>query len=148
MNALTLADALATKFKSGTLAPPTGYTAVRVSTARVPNAIPLSPWVLVMLPEGTVTLAAGELNHSLEFHVLFYYAKSSGDAARDMTGMLSWLGVLLAACWTDLDIGVAGVRKAYPQSYRLAVLTHGGEEYYGWDITWVVDFHESVSFQA
>lgn len=143
MNALTIANALAGKFASGTLTPPTGYTAVRKSTAALPNAIPSSPWVLVTLPKGEVVLGAQELNHSLEFHVLFHYAKSTGDVARDMTGMLSWIGVLLAACFADMDLGVSGIRKAYPTTYDLVVATYGGEEYYGWDITWIVDFNET-----
>ena len=148
MNALTIADALATKYASGTLTPPTGYGAVRVSTSRLPNAIPTSPWVLVMLPKGNLVLGSGELNHSMEFHVIFHYAKSTGDVARDMTGMLSWIGVLIAATWTDMDLGVSGIRKAYPTDYELVVATYGGEEFYGWDLTVTVDFRESVSFSS
>lgn len=148
MNALTIADALATKFPTGTLTPPTGYPAVRVSTARLPNALPTSPWVLVRLDKGDVVLGAQELNHSMEFHVLFHYAKHSGDTARDMTAMLSWIGVLLTACFADMDLGVSGIRKAYPTTYELAVFTYGGEEFYGWDITWIVDFRENQAMSS
>lgn len=148
MNALTIADALAAKFPTGTLTPPSGYGAVRVSTARLPNNIPTSPWVLVILPEGEVVLGAQELNHQMEFHVLFHYAKHAGDLKRDMTGMLSWLGVLLAACFGDMDLGVSGIRKAYPTTYRLAVFTYGGDEFYGWDITFIVDFWEAQVMAA
>lgn len=143
MNALTLADALAAKYPTGTLTPPAGYPAIRVSTARLPNALPSAPWVLVTLPKGDLVLGAGEINHTLEFHVQFHYAKHSGDTARDMTGMLSWLGVLLAATWADMDLSVSGIRKAYPTDYEFVVFTYGGEEFYGWDITVVVDFRES-----
>ena len=148
MNALTIADALAAKYPTGTLTPPSGYGAVRVSTARLPNAIPTSPWVLVMLPEGEVVLGAGELNHTLEFHVLFHYAKHTGDLARDMAGMLAWIGVLLTATYSDMDLGITGIRKAYPTDYKLAVFTYGGDEYYGWDITVIVDFHETQALSA
>lgn len=142
MNALTIADALALKYAPGTLTPPTGYPAMRVSTARLPNAIPTSPWVLVMLPKGDVTLAPQWLDHSMAFHVLFHFAKHTGDLARDMTAMLSWIGVLLAATYADMDLGVTGIRKAYPTEYQLAVFTYGGTEFYGWDITVIVDFGE------
>jgi hypothetical protein len=148
MNALTLADALATKYASGALTPPTGYAAVRVSTARIPNAIPLSPFVLVTVPEGELTLGSSELNHSITCHVLFHYGKASGDTARDTTAMLSWIGVLLTATWADMDLGVSGTRKAYPTKWEQVVLTHGGEEYYGWDITVVVDFRETQAFSS
>lgn len=143
MNALTLADALATKFLAANLTAPTGYPAMRHSTARIPNAIPTSPWVLVTLPRGSVILEPQALAHTLEFHVLFHYAKHTGDTARDVTGLLSWLGVLLTATFGDMDLGVAGTRKAYPTAYELVVATYGGDEYYGWDIAWTVDFKES-----
>jgi hypothetical protein len=143
MNALTIADALAAKFPTGTLTPPTGYPAIRVSTARLPNALPTSPWVLVTLPNGSVALASQALDHAMEFHVQFHYAKHSGDVARDIAAMLSWLGVLLTATYADMDLGVTGIRKAYPTSYEAVVFTYAVAEFYGWDITWVVDFHES-----
>lgn len=143
MNVLTIADALATKFAPGTITPPSGYPAMRASTARLPNNIPTSPWVLVTLTKGEVVLGVQELNHALEFHVVFHYAKQTGDTPRDMAGMLSWLGVLLAACFADMDLGVSGIRKAYPTTYDLVVATYGGSEFYGWDITWIVDFNEA-----
>jgi hypothetical protein len=148
MNALTIADALATKYLAANLTAPTGYPAMRNSTARLPNAIPTSPWVLVMLPEGEVVLGAQELNHLMEFHVLFHYAKHTGDTARDMTAMLSWIGVLLTATYADMDLGVTGIRKAYPTEYKLAVFTYGGDEFYGWDITVIVDFRENQTMVA
>ena len=147
MNALTVADALADKFASGTLTPPTGYGAVRKSTAALPNAIPSTPWVLVTLPRGTVTLEPQRLKHAMEFHVGFHYGKATGDTGRDMTAMLSWLGVLLTATFADMDLGVAGVMKAYPTAYEMVVFTYGGEEFYGWDITWTVDLTEAQVMQ-
>lgn len=146
MNALTIADALATKYLAANLTAPTGYPAMRHSTARLPNAIPTSPWVLVMLPEGELTLGSGQLDYSLEYHVLFHFAKHTGDLARDMTAMLAWIGVLVSATWSDMDLGVTGIRKAYTTNFKLAVFTYGGDEYYGWDITVVVDFYEAQAF--
>lgn len=143
MNALTIAEALAGKFASGALTPPAGYGAVRKSTAALPNAIPTAPWVLVTLPRGSVTLGAQQLKHQMEYHVQFHYAKLSGDVARDMTAMLSWLGVLLTATFADMDLGVAGVMKAYPVDYQMVVFTYGGDEFYGWDITWMVEMNEA-----
>jgi hypothetical protein len=143
MNALTIANALAGKFASGALTPPAGYGAIRKSTAALPNAIPTSPWVLVILPRGSVKLGAQQLTHTFEYHVQFHYAKSTGDTARDMTGMLSWLGVLLTATYVDMDLGISGVMKAYPTTYDMVVFTYGGDEFYGWDITWMVDLNEA-----
>ena len=154
MNALTIADALAGKYTSS-LTPPLlpsplsgSYPAIRVSTARLPNAVPASPWVLVTLPKGDLVLGSGELNHSLEFHVIFHLAKHTGSVPRDTAAMLSWIGILLNATWSDMDLGVSGIRKAYPTDYEYVVATYGGEEFYGWDITVIVDFRETQAFSS
>jgi hypothetical protein len=47
-----------------------------------------------------------------------------------------------------MDLGVSGVRKAYPTEYEFVVATSGGDEYYGWDITVVVDFRETQAFSS
>jgi hypothetical protein len=155
MNALTIANALATRYLPANITPPaklsplTGsYGNIRHSTAAIPNTIPTSPWVLVMLPQGEVVLGAQETNHTMQFHVMFHFAKITGDLRRDMTAMLAWLGVLLGATYADMDLGVTGIRKAYPTTYELAVFTYGGDEYYGWDITVVVDYREAQVMAA
>jgi len=38
---------------------------------------------------------ADMVDYGLDFHVVFHYSKASADTARDMTALLSWLGVLL-----------------------------------------------------
>ena len=136
-NALTIADALAARYASGTLTPPSGYSAVRVSTARLPNAIPLSPWVLVMPPSGEVVISSSQ-EVTLDYRVLFHYAKNTGDVARDMVGMLSWLGILLTATFGQTSLGLSAtqyVKSALPGAFRFTVETYGGDEYYGWEIT-------------
>jgi len=141
MDALVIAEALAARYRTGTLAPPTGYGAVRVATSKLPNAIPTSPWVLVMLPQGEIIFDGGGVSAELEYHVLFHYAKHTGDLGRDMAGMLAWIGPLLLATagQTKLGLGVTEqVKSALPGDFKLAVFTYGGQEYYGWDITCTV----------
>lgn len=146
MDALAIADALAARYASGTLTPPTGYAAVRVSTARLPNATPRAPFVLVSLPSGQVVLGSSQVDHQMDFEVTFHYAKASGDLARDMAGMLAWLAPLLGATYGQMRLGIAGVKKAYPTGYKLIVATYAGEEYYAWQITVRVDLNEAQVF--
>lgn len=146
MNALTIADALATKYTA--LPPPAGYGAIRKSTARLPNKIAESPFVTVMLLQGEIVLEPQALTHGLDFRVIFHYAKHTGDLSRDMTALLAWIGVLVNATWADMDLGVTGVRKAYPQSYRFVVAEFGGDDWYGWELTVRVDVHESQAMAA
>lgn len=147
MDALAIADALATKYASLTVSPvPTGMVggaAVRQSTARVPNKIPVSPFVTVFLPEGELVLSSQWIDYGLDFRVTFHYAKHSADLARDVTGMLAWLGVLLGATWSGMALGVTGVKKAYPTTFRFVIAEWGGDEWYGWELTVRVDYGES-----
>jgi hypothetical protein len=140
MDALAIADGLATRYAS--LTPPTGYAAIKQSTARLPNKIATSPFVTVFLPEGEMVLSPGVVDYGLDFEVVFHYAKHTGDLARDMVGMLKWLGVLLTATYADMDLTVTGVKKAYPTAFRFIVATFGGDEWYGWEITVRVDYQE------
>lgn len=148
MNALTIADALATKYSGLTVSPvPTGMVGgatIRTSTARPPNKIPTSPFVTVFLPELEAVLAPQWVDYGLDFRVTFHYAKHSADLARDVTGMLAWLGVVLGATWSDMDLGVSGVKKAYPTASRFVIAEWGGDEWYGWEVTVRVDFGEAT----
>lgn len=152
MNALDIADALATKYASLTLSPvPSGVVGgavVRTSTARVPNKIPTSPFVTVFLPEGELVLAPQHVDYGLDFRVTFHYAKHAADTARDVTGMLAWLGVVLGATWSGMSLGVTGVKKAYPTAFKFVVAEWGGDEWYGWEITVRVDYGESQVMAA
>lgn len=142
MDAYTIADALAARYRSGTLTPPTGtgahYNAVRASTAALPNAIPSSPWVLVKIPQGEIVYGSGVKSATLQAHVYFHLAKHTGDTPRDMTAMLKWLGVLLTATEGQYRLGIGStqyVKSALVTNFEEAVFTYAGEEFYGWDIT-------------
>src|SRR3990167_1145441 len=141
MDALAIADALAAKFASGTLTPPTGYGAIRTATARTPNAIPTSPFLLVTLPEGEIIIEGQWAKHHLDFDVEFHYAQYSGDKPRDMAAMLAWLPKLLTATLT-------GIEKTLPMDYEYAILPYAGVEFYGWRIRHRVYFGEAQTVTA
>lgn len=146
---LAIADALALRYASGTLTPPAGYAAVRQSTARIPNAINLVPFVVVTLPEGEIVMGGGESEITYEFHVLFHYGKHAADVARDMKGMLDWLGPLLWATTGQTSLGLTAtqaVKSALPSAFRLVVATYAGQEFYGWDITVPVITRPVIAF--
>lgn len=141
-NLLTIADALAACYASGTLTPPTGYPAVRRSTARLPNALTMFPSVTVELEDGDISQGgvSGQVVHfTHNFRVRFWYAKHVGDQARDMTALLSWIGpLLLATTGTHTELGLTAteqVKSAVEErQYRFFVDTYAGTEYYGWEL--------------
>ena len=146
MDALAIADGLAARYAPAAVTPPAGYPNIRQSTARIPSNIAMSPFVTVVLPEGDMILAPSVVDYGLDFEVVFHYAKHTADLARDMTALLSWLGILLKQTYPAMTLGVSGVKKAYPTSFELIVATYGGSEWYGWKITVRVDYQEAQAF--
>jgi hypothetical protein len=133
---LAVADALASAYDgltSGTAV--TGGTAIRGSTARTPNAIPATPYVIVELPEGEVTVEQmGERRVTWDFDVYFLHAKASGDLPRDKAAMLVWLGVLLDALHADMDLSVDAVLKSRLVSVAPEVVEYAGGQFHAWHI--------------
>ena len=148
MDVLAIADALAAKFASGTLTPPTGYGAIRVATARTPNAIPVAPFLLVTLPSGEVIIEGQWAKHHLDFDVEFHWAQHSGDKPRDMTALLDWLPKLLTAVLSGWQLGITGIQKTLPMDYEYDVMPYAGVEFYGWRIRHRVYFDEAQTVTA
>ena len=145
MNVLTLADALAARYASGTLSAPAGYPAIRLATARVPNVISAFPAVLVFPPDGEMEIVStsGMATYHLDFMVVFHLGQYSGDLARDTAALDSWLGPLLQATFGAMKLGVTGVMKSYPMTWTLAVAKYGEEEFDTWRIKVRIDFEEA-----
>lgn len=148
MDVQAIADALAAKFASGTLTPPTGYTAVRLATARPPNNLTAFPTVLVIPPDGEVQPQAGWVDYTLDFDVEFHYAQNTADKPRDFAAMLAWLPKLLAAVYSGWSLGITGLTAVKPQSWAYDVLPYGGQENYGWRIRFRAWFGEAQVMSA
>lgn len=128
----TIADALATAY--GSLTPPTGYPAIRRSTAKLPNKITMFPFVTVVVDEGTLALMGSGADVTLACQVRFWWAKNVADQARDFAALNAWLGVLLWATLAATSLGVSGVKSAIPSAFRFFNESYGGDEAYGWEI--------------
>jgi len=133
---LAVADGLAARYASltsGTAIP--GGTAIRGSTARTPNNIPATPYVVVELPESEVTVeqqGSRRIEHS--FDVYFLHSRATGDIARDKLAMLVWLGRLIDALHGDMNLSVTGVMKSRLLSWTPEVVTYAGDEYHAWHL--------------
>lgn len=141
---LAAADGLAARYAnltSGTAI--TGGTAIRGATARTPNNIPATPYVIVELPEGEVTVEEqGDRRIQWDFDVYFLHQKASGDLPRDKVAMLVWLGKLLDALHGDMDLSVASVLKSRTITITPEVVEYAGDQYHAWhliDRVWTSD---------
>lgn len=141
---LTIADALAARYAPAVITPPAGLTNIKKSTARPENNAPPDPFVFVFLDDGELvylTRRAGEHR----FLVRFYHSPKAGDTAEAHFVLLSWLGVLLDATHAQSKLGLAPiVDKALPTGYRTVVLTYGGTEYNGLELSVTVWTTDSV----
>lgn len=141
---LAIADAIAVRF--GTVAPPAGQPAIRMSTARPPNAISVSPFVVVWVDSGSDTWVGGQLIGESDFKVAFHLARHRADVARDIVAIDAWVGALRPALFAQMKLGLAPiVTKALVTTWETASLTYGGEEFDGIVFTVRVWTEETVA---
>jgi len=142
LDALAIADGLAARYAPAAVTPPTGYTNITLSTARLPNGLAACPVVLVFWEGGTFVYQSGQRSGEHQFRVRFLYDRSSGDLRKDMVAIYNWLSVLWDQTHAALKLAVAGVDKAIPTTYELGDFDYAGEHFYGIDLLvtiWTTD---------
>lgn len=128
-----ICDALAARFAAGTIATPTGASAMRKSYAKVPKNIAAFPAVMLEVQEGSVVASPGQWKHEINVDALFILPKRPADPARVEDQRQTWLGTLLAATQGQLKLGLASasgysVDKAIPTGWEWTEFNVGGEE--------------------
>lgn len=129
MNLADIADGLAARFAPGVVTPPTGMKNITSATARPPNNIPNTPFVIAWASDGDVKLAGFQVDHTLRFNVVFYFSKSDGDIPRQYDALLEWVGILIDQLYAQQKLGVTGVKKGYVTRWEIGVLTYAGTLY-------------------
>lgn len=145
MNLLTIADALALRFAAAYVTPPSGLKTITTSTARPPNNIPNTPFVIAWPIRGDITIPPGQRKGEHEFHVIFYYSKAEADIPREYVALMSWLGVLLGQLDGQMQLGVAGVLKAEVMHWEIGIHSYAGVTYEGITLTIHVWTSETVT---
>ena len=142
---LAIADGLAARYAPAAVTPPTGYTNITLSTARLPNGLATLPAVLVF-PEGGDATYNAQREGQHQFRVRFLLDQSSGDLRKNMVSLLKWLGVLWDQTHAAVKLGLSStVMKALPASYELGVFDYGGEKYDGIDVLVTVWTSDTVT---
>lgn len=130
MNLATIAAALATRFSSGQITPPTGYSNVALSTHRLPNAIVSTPTCLVFPPEGEMSYSGHKRSTNQVFPVRFYIALTS-DRPRAIDALYAWYEVLVDQLEGQFDLGLSasGVTHAVIVSSTAGTGEYAEQEY-------------------
>ena len=130
MDLAAISDALAARYAANVTTAPTGYKAITGSTAKPPNNIPNTPYVIVWPQSGDLEYNPGQRAGEHHFQVVFYYAKAEGDIPREYAALEKWLGVLLDRTHGQLQLTLAPVVvKAWPVHWEIGSAVYGGDTY-------------------
>lgn len=129
---LDIADAVAARFAA--VATPTGETrGIQGATARTPNGIPATPYVVVELPSGDVGIpTGGRRTGEHVFDVYFLLDKASGNIPTDKVRLLRWLPGLIDATFAAMKLGLSTVMKSVVMSYEYGQYQYSGDNYHAW----------------
>jgi hypothetical protein len=145
-----ICDALAARFAAGTIATPTGASAMRKAYAKVPKNIAAFPAVMLEVQDGTVVANPGQWKHEMNIDVLFILPKRLADPERSEKQRQLWLGKLLAATQGALKITLAAasgysVDKALPTGWEWTEFNIGGDEHDGIRVHYTVYVTETAT---
>lgn len=140
MDASGIADALAASYAG--LTPPTGYDAIRVATAELPNQMVPLPAVLVFADSGDVATKGNASMVGVSTWTIRFYYDQTGDLPRAQRALLKWLAVLLTAHRTGIQLGGrADVTRT--SSWRIGRMTYADTDYVGIELTVMVTTTEA-----
>lgn len=141
-----ICDALAARYAAGTIATPTGATAMRSSWAQAPHGPKPTPFLVIAPQTGDVIGGAGEWQITHHVDANFYLSKAPGDIHRVETLRQLWLPTLLAAPLGLMTLGITNVKSDFPVSYEFLELPYEGDGYDGITIHLDVIVREPVTF--
>lgn len=138
LNMLAIADAVALRFATVTV--PTGEPAIVGATARLPNNIPDTPYILVTPPGGELGMPEGYPSARLKdihsFDVYLLINRASGELPYDLARVYAWWPVMRGALQGQMKLGLATVMKAVvTDDYEFDSYVYAGEEYHAWHFT-------------
>jgi len=139
INMLSIADAIATRLAAVTA--PTGEPAIVGATARLPNAIPATPYGLVLPPSGELGMPEGfpsaRIRDAHDFDIYLLLNKASGNLPTDLERVYKWWPVIRYALIGQLKLGLAPiVMKAFvTDDYEFDSFDYEGQAYHAWRFT-------------
>jgi hypothetical protein len=138
VNLLAIADAIATRL--GAVTVPIGEPAIVGATARLPNGIPDTPYILVLPPSGELGMPEGfpssRIRDTHDFEIYLLLNKASGDLPTDLARVYAWWAVIRDALMGQMKLGVSTVMKAaITDDYEFDSFDYEGQGYHAWRFT-------------
>lgn len=134
---LAIADALAGAF--GSITPPVGEPSIAGATARLPNGLPDTPYILVLPPSGETDTGAGgptqmRVKDVHTFDVYLLLDRASGDLPTDLERVYKWWAPMRYALFTHMQLGLGPtVTKTFvTDEYEFDSFDYEGQSYHAW----------------
>ena len=141
-----IAQAIATRFTSANVTPPTGEDNIRVSTEQLPDRIGPTPTVLVFPSEDEVHVTASTRSMRMAYPVSFYLYKTQ-DTPRQAARLNKWRKVLRAQLDSSTQLSLSDyVATAEVTGVRAGTLTYADEAFDGVELIVTVGAWEGVTF--
>ena len=153
MDLADIASALATRYSSGSLTAPTGYTTVQSSTHLLAEGGGKTPFVRILF-DGLhdVELPVGRRRKGIARFIVRFHVDQASSLENVTTALYAWHDVLLDRTVGQLQLGEGAtsnaVTGAYVSGTRFGLTTLGGAEYAVIELTVDVSFNHSVSAAA
>lgn len=133
MDIHAIATAIATRFSSANVTPPSGYKNIALSTAELPNALTSLPAVLVFPPDGSWSFNAGAARvGDLTFDVRVFLGPMM-DNGRNAAMVNKWHSKLIEQLIGQLALGQSlnGVTHSFITSSRSGIIEYADIQYVG-----------------
>jgi len=133
MDIHAIATAIATRFSSANVTPPSGYKNIALATAELPNALTSLPAVLVFPPDGSWGFNAGAARTGdLTFDVRVFLGPMM-DNGRNAAMVNKWHSKLIEQLIGQLALGQSlnGVTHSFITSSRSGIIEYADIQYVG-----------------
>ena len=147
MDVHAISTALAARFTSAYVTPPSGYANIASSTAEVPDALGSLPAVVVYPPDGSWGYTAGSMRTGDLSYTVRVFLGTKHNTPRGAVLVNKWHSVLLDLNLQQAALGQAsnGVTHSYVTASRAGALTHADIEYFGVELQVTVHVVEAIS---
>jgi hypothetical protein len=133
--------ALAARFSS--ITPPTGYDAIKLATAFVPDNVSTFPAVVVLPPDTALSYAMNrQVDEVHTFTIRFLFPRSAGGD-RGIKALYAWRDAIVQAAVGDQNLGVSGVVSCLVTGVTMGDVSYGAD-----DQLFAIDLRTEVRFRS
>jgi hypothetical protein len=126
MDTYAVGTALAARF--GNITPPTGYDAIKLTTALAPDNISVYPAVIILPPDTTLSYSMNrQVDEMHVFTVRFIIPRSMGTD-RGIKALYAWRDAIVKGAVGNQDLDVVGVVSCLVTNVTMGDVSYGADD--------------------